>query len=643
MSAASFAKQFDFSRAELLRKATVWLGVLAVLLGFPYVFGKIYERPAAEDIYLPQTAGMTQPLREGSLLSQTFTCPVDKIRGLYVFFDASEASSSVMYLVSLYDETGALVLQNDFKTADTSSPFNILLTPLAGVKGERFTLELSVARTTQDCAARFVTMSGTDFASNAVIDGEDAGAPIALQFNLERTQLDTYLVITLLAAAAALFLLLVCGKHPVWNTAVFLVTAGTFFAVLNPLGDAPDEYAHMLRAQTLAQGHVLCSSDTVFPADAALDDLMTRGTQMQNTYARFSDAALYEIPCGETTVDTAAGTAGNYFFAGYLATALGVRIGTSLHLSAMACLYLARILNAVYYAALCCTAVALAPGFRRVFSFLACFPICVFLASSFSPDGVTIGLGLILCALLLRLFQQQTPVRPWQTAVWLGVAAVMAMIRMPYLVLMPMILLLPAEGYARAGYKKLVCAQLAAALGVVALWTALSGLSGLRPVGGASVSGQLLWLIQNPAAGLNALLGTMAREIYLMYTGLFQLGWNTYDVAWMGLLLPPLLVWMMKTEQPLPRRFPVSAKVLAGYCVCVWAVTYLGMYLTATPVGAGLVLGVQGRYFIELLALAPLALACLARGKPCRHWSPFAWNVVLFAAVVGKMIVVHYL
>lgn len=643
--AKSFLQHFDFSKKELLRKAALWLCACLLLLSYVYVFGRLYDRPGENEYYLPATTGTTEPLKEGSVLTQTFVAPCDKLRALYLSFDASEATYSVMYLVTLYDENGEMVMQNDFKTAEATSPVNVLLSPLQGMQGNTYTLELKVVRTMEDDAARFVKMQGTEFAQNAVLDGQPMDAPIALQFNTPPAgQLATYKVVAALAVGLFAAILFFSGKTPALNTVVMVVGIGLFAAVLNPLGDVPDEHAHALRAQTLAQGKVFCYSDTLFEADANLEQIMTMGGQSKNTFARFSDAELYALPTGAEQVESAAGTAGNYFFLGYLASSLGVKLGTALGLSAMKCLYLARALNVLYYAALCGIAVAISPGYRRVLAFLACFPNSIFLAASFSPDGITIALGLISIALFLRLREKpQGEVKLWQTALWLAITGCMALTRIPYLCLLPLVLLLPKTAYSRKNGKRWVWLQLAAAIAAAGVWTMLSGLRGLRVIGGADAGAQLQFLLTNFAAGTNAVLGTMFLEIYALYKGFFNLGWNTYDIAWLGLLLPFVLMWLMQTEQPLAVSAKASAKPFLAAAVCVWGATYLGMYVTSNVVGAPSVTGIQGRYFIELLMLVPVVLAPFARGKKCWRYAGTGAALLMNTVLLGAILVAHYL
>ena len=58
-----------------------------------------------------------------------------------------------MYLVTLYDVNGEVVMQNDFKTGEATSPVNVLLSPLQGLAGNTYTLEFCTKRGARQKAA----------------------------------------------------------------------------------------------------------------------------------------------------------------------------------------------------------------------------------------------------------------------------------------------------------------------------------------------------------------------------------------------------------------------------------------------------------------------------------------------------------
>lgn len=295
-------------------KIILWIAMASFAALFVYIFGQVYDRPRANEYFAPKTTSMTEPLMEGDVLSQQITFPFDRIRSLWLYFGEAKTEHSVMYVVTLYDESGEIVMQNDFKTNENSSPVNILLAPISGVKGKTHTLTIALGRTTFQNAAPFVFMEQQDFALPAMLNDNALENSLAIQLNTPPNNNNTFmflLVLTALMLACVIFLL---GKNIVWNTVLMVLAFGIFIAILNPIGDVPDEYAHFVRAEALSQGAVFSSATSTLESDITLRAFMQMGNSQKNTFARFSDAALYAQRAGQGSEVVQVGSAGNYFF-----------------------------------------------------------------------------------------------------------------------------------------------------------------------------------------------------------------------------------------------------------------------------------------------------------------------------------------
>lgn len=310
----------------------------------------------------------------------------------------------------------------------------------------------------------------------------------------------------------------------------------------------------------------------------------------------------------------------------------------------MVCLYLCRILNVIYYAILCGAAVALAPRFRHIFSFVACLPMCLFVAASFNPDGITIGLVLLSIAVIIRLTQSENgKVELWHIAIWTALTTCAALTRIAYLGLLGLVFLIPVACYRKPNTRRWVWLQLFIAVCVARLWTYFSGLQGLRAIDGANAGHQLVFLAQNFPKGMQILFSSLINEIYILFQGMFLLGWQTYNISWIGVLIPLMLMQLAKSEQPLKIPLRHGFRTAIGVAILVYFVTYLGMYVTSNIVGTPIILGVQGRYFLELFALTPLFFASFAREKKIWRYTYAAYSCFLFSVIDATMIVRHYL
>ncbi len=639
-----FVNHFDFTAKTMLIKVVLAVIFVLFAVGYVFIFGKVWERPAPGDFYLPTADGYTDAVHEGMVLTQEFTSPVDNMRGLFLHFDEREAEGSVMYVVTLLDENEETVFINDFNTYSDDSPVNILDVPLTGVKDKAFTLHIEVSRTDMDSAVTFSSASDSAF-NTALINGEEVGAPLALQFNIPTTNgTETYTFVLVLLSVMICVLIFLFGRNIPFNTAVFVLAVGAFVAVLNPLGDVPDEGAHVLRAESVAQGKLFFSAHEVFEADAGLGEFMAGGMQESSNLVKFSDAHLYEIKSGVATVESGGGTAGNYFFFGYLGSALGVLLGTTLELPAMLTYYLGRILNVAFYAMLCTLAVALTPGFKRLFFVLAGFPGIVFLAASFSPDAITYGVGLLSVALLLRMQQKEEgKISRKCTAVYVGVATLMAFLRMTYICFLPLVLLFKKERYAKNNGKLAVTIQIACGVSVLALWSVFSGISGLRDIGGMDAYGQLAYIFQNPLDAFYVVFNTISEELAMLYPNFFKLGWGTYDMSWFSVVFPVFVIAVASGETPLNRPSTIKSYQLLLVSLGVLLATYLGMYMTANAVGSRALEGVQGRYFISLLTLLPLYFSQKSTVLKHAKYMDLIAFLIASSVLLAELVTAHYL
>lgn len=642
-------EHFVLEKRHWLAKAGVAALIIVIACFLLYIFGGLYDRPA-ENEYLVYTepSGYTAPLHEGDVLEQSFVSPFDTLRIISVLPDSAAADVNIMYVVRLY-ENGELLRTTDFKTQDTDGAFNLCELPITGALGKTYRVEITLGRTTEDKAVPFALMPSQDAFENATLNGEGLSAPLAINLNAAPSgQADTYKVVLFLLSAMLIVAICLLGKKAEINAAVLMLLFGAFMAVLNPIGDSPDEYAHYLRAEAVSQGRIFASSEDLITADDAIHALFIDADYSKYKFDKFSDAHLYAIKSSGDTITTTAGTSGNYIFTAYLGSALGLTIGKGLHLPAMLVVYLCRLINVLIYTAICTLAVSLVPKMKMTFAFLTCFPFCVYLSASFNSDLLTFALAFLLTAYFLRLWcAPDGTVGARQLAVYSVLAMLLALTKIPYLIFYALLLLLPRARY-KKGRNVWWTLGFLAATGIVCLvWLALSGAAGLRPAAGADAGQQLLFMLQNPGRAIRAVLGTIFEESLLMYQHWFTLGWLYYNFAYVGLIIPFVFYNIVTSEMLTPREvLGKPQKALAAACgVGAVLLTYLAMYISTMAVGSANVVGIQGRYLVPCLALLPLALA-KPNENPQRAMQPYTaayWSAGFLTVCVCNIMLRHYM
>ncbi len=447
--------------------------------------------------------------------------------------------------------------------------------------------------------------------------------------------------IYLLVFLAAHFL-----KQKLWlKTAVLILLAGLCFVFANPPLQAPDETDHFVRAYTIGSGHFDFDPNVEYPNDLhALTKYFTGASAHAEEGGLAGSYARYEAALQNKNAPRFAST--NILqIVGYLPQALGVAVGRLFGAHAMACMYLARFVNLLCYAAACGLAVRLARRFLPVMIAVMINPLSLFIAGSCSADGLFLSLSWLFIGVCLS--DGVTPRCLVLLAVSFGLAFYS---KFTALAMLPLLLLLPYEPQRlRFGkrlrpagwYSMLMCVCLAAGVvsflvqsGYVALFSKYEPLAYFDP--NIDPAAQVRFIFSNPARYGMVFLYTLYRDQLSLFS-LGRFGQLDVDIALIDCLSPLLFLFAagcsaLEGAGETKRTgwaMGVSAALL-------YAFTYTGMYLTCTPVTLPEINGVQARYlltgFFALFVLAAMlmgrtmALQELRPGR--RQKTPPAWRVL---------------
>jgi uncharacterized membrane protein len=420
--------------------------------------------------------------------------------------------------------------------------------------------------------------------------------------------------------------------------ALYLLCAlplGMFMAIATPLGQAPDEPAHMARAEGLLHGAVMSvrrtKDITGVEVDAGLFMIsFGKITEIDGrpvvTLADYH--ALRNQPGNHAKVFAYISNTGPYFPAAYLPAALGLALGLACKLSPFMTMILARLCMLAACLLLGSLALYLATYGEALLLCLLLLPMTISLAGSLNQDGVLIGLACLSAAAMTGGFAKM---RRRRIGALLPLVLVLGS-KPPYLPLLGLALLpLTAAGFWRRAADMLLAAV------PVLIWIALITAFVVVPFGkppyhpGPLFTGDhsILLTASDPHTNLHILLAKPARFITMpvaLLTGpwgglLLQemigiLGWlnlffpQRFYTAWTLALLAALFALVFaRREQGVPAPKPllqflyVSALLLAS----AWAIA-IAQYLDWTLVGAPLIDGIQGRYFLVLLPFLLLAV-----------------------------------
>lgn len=451
-----------------------------------------------------------------------------------------------------------------------------------------------------------------------------------------------------------------------WHQPLALIFGGVLagllamMVLLVPLGQVPDEGAHLLRADGLRHGQIIghrssftLAGQSIPSAGVKADLRLLAVTDIVDPVSRRQDPArlarAQALDWGASTYVHIPNTA-VYGPIYYLPAAVTLRLakwtGVGPYDAAMA----VRGVNALIYAMLAAASVMIAIRGRLLLLLVLGLPMALELAASANQDGLIIATA-ALCAALLDRARTDNASTPWMRA-WAWPAAALLLLPLimakpPYLPLALLLLgqpsLVATLTADHAGRWRLLITG--TVLVVTVGWTMFNmmhvavpfdklpyqtgPLAGVDQTLTATDAGwQARILLSNPA-----LLITMPLDT--MYEGAWV--WWTHFIGVLGPLIFPFsddfyTGWplaaglILLAAVPLPRRsqLPLLSMLLDAVVpvllvlATIWLII-IAQYLSWTRVGYPLAEGVQGRYFIPLLP-------CLILVLPSRAQAGIAWR-----------------
>jgi hypothetical protein len=444
-----------------------------------------------------------------------------------------------------------------------------------------------------------------------------------------------------------------------------------FLVVMMPTGEPPDEPMHLVRADSLLHGELIGHRvATLNPGTGAPDagvtsdpglalaaqgfGLLTPLAQKKVTPARL--AMLRTLPWWPRPVFLSAPNTGAYGPLTYVPAAAGLEAARLLGLGPYAAIHWARFANTVVFVAIGGLALVLARRGRLMLLVVLGLPMTLALASAAGQDGLLIALACLGVALFSRGDRR---------ADWWGTAlfALVIMQRPPYL---PLVLLPLVAGSARWPMRERVSASALMAApallwsAAVAHWVAVPLRSGTPYPPGPLWPGDphRLFRSSNAGAQLTALLHHPIQAALLPLHSLAA-HWKTLSEESVGLFgfldiplpLPVYVLWFAAivaglvavaippasasgTPESAPQPPLARLAVLGMILGSVWLI-YLTLYMTWTPVGALMVEGIQGRYFLPLL---PVLILAMPRFHPLPRVPRVVWVILPIAALCAGLV-----
>ena len=419
---------------------------------------------------------------------------------------------------------------------------------------------------------------------------------------------------------------------------IFILVIGTLSLVIQPILNVPDETTHLARAEMVSRGGlVVDKSVTEYDIIHSVQDLQ------QNAKKTYFASSLKGEGIDYTMTKTGHVAASNATIM-YIPQAAGIIIAKVLQLDAIWMLWLARFMNLVMYAFGIGLALKIAPKAKMALFFVATLPMCMQQAGSCSPDAFVNLVGVLLVAYFIRLYCEEEGNITWKKLLlFMGLAAFVAISKITNIFMAGLVFLIPKNKFKNEKQSFLI--KMALVLGVIFCGAAYylytttfpSGQEHMAYLEGSNVSsgGQINYILTNFVEWVRHF-GTSLiynSESYMMSLSTF--GWLEYRNGIIPIVSMILFGRLCSRDQGINTK-RIQKSLIFLMMLAIYAGTCFAMYIAWTPVGSSGIAGIQGRYFIPMIALSTLLFVPTNETEE-RKATPGDWIAIL--SISGIMLI----
>jgi len=340
----------------------------------------------------------------------------------------------------------------------------------------------------------------------------------------------------------------------------------------------------------------------------------------------------------------------------YIPQSIGVVMSKLFFDSPMLMLYLGRLFNLLVYAWIAFYAIKLAPVKKHLIYLLALLPISIVQATSLSADVITNAASLLFLSYVLLLAYGETKKISNKQLILLGVIGVfVSLSKIVYLPIVFILFIIPKEKFGGLrGYIRKTGALMLVFILPLLVWNSISASNIAVPDsrGGqeVSTSGQVDFVLNNPFQYAKILIDTLTErgpEHLKMMIGTTVTNYYYVTPSYIIFTFLFLLFFygFAKNENEIDYELSAPKKTLfLLVVVSVLTLIYTALYVGFTPVGLGIINGVQGRYFIPVAGLFFASLAnhyVVIKSTRVGYYTNLIIHSCIFALLIKYLIDIH--
>lgn len=395
---------------------------------------------------------------------------------------------------------------------------------------------------------------------------------------------------------------------------ILFIPIGLLYLITVPIGRAPDENAHLTRSYGISIGQFITSTSKdgeygeYIPADlAALNG--------QNQTYNYTIDLITNTENDDEKAFAGDSTIAIYNFVNFIPQSLGFLVGRVLNLPVVVTAYLARLFNFICFTILFYFAIKKAPFGKIFFFFIAFLPIVLQEAASLSADCLAISISALLISLSLYFaFDKTANLDRKNYIILVTVMFFASFCKIVYLPLCFLIFLIPTSKF-KSKKDRLIRTIIPIAIVIVLnlIWLKVASRYLIEYNPGVNSGEQISFILTSPFRYLQTIFNTLISDAYNFSYEMFggSLEWLNLKIGHIYPILCIIItsILIYKNSKLKFKISPLSRALIISVAVIITGLIFTSLYVQWTPVGNGVVSGIQGRYFLPVLLLTP-AIVC---------------------------------
>ena len=410
--------------------------------------------------------------------------------------------------------------------------------------------------------------------------------------------------------------------------ALLAIPLGCCYLVFMMPTQVADEITHYTTAYNFSQGNLKYTNSNVKVPSITTKKVINYQELVQNLKTPMDDSYTR-------------GSTSGYNIIGYLPAVIGISIGQLFNLPYFVGYFLARIFTFIAFLIIGYFTIKIAPVGKMLFSIYQLSPMYLHQSVSLSLDAMLNSYCLFLIAYVsYLLFRKETITKKQYIFLFLIMLGISSL-KYVYIPLFLLTLMLFFNNNTSKKNKLwILLAILMASLTSIIIYIMHSMIpsdpssvyTSYVTSNNISFSGQLKYLLSNPLAAIILLKNTFDGMIVFYWETFIggQLGWLDLVVNRIFVYIYSILLFLSPFLYKEKYEFNIKEKLLINFVfVTILLLILFGMYLTWSSVGAEIISGVQGRYFIPIVILPLLTLCHPKRYIECKNNGSFMCAIIL--------------